>query len=116
MHAQTLLHFSHLYIIVIINSSAITNARNMTTQQLIEYSQNDPMIIYIAAVVNSSEYEDDHRMKYVLGAGDSTTDASGVVFHNREVKGEYLFFYRVFSADSTSEVAVVLIKPTRANL
>ena len=65
---------------------------------------NSSMQFYIAAVVNASQYRDGHRMIYVLGARDSTTDADDNTFYNREISREYSFFYRVFSASSTSEV------------
>jgi len=98
--------YSHLYIIVIINSSAI-NATVLSTQELLNHSMDNPMLLYIAAVVNASQYmqyANDYRIKYALGAGDNTTDANGHKFHNREVKREYSFFYRVFSVSSTLEV------------
>ena len=96
--------YSHFYIIVVINSSNVTA---LATHDLIEHSMNNPMLFYIAAVVNASQYlqySGDFRMRYALGAGDNTTDVDGHVFHNREVKREYSFFYRVFSASSTREV------------
>ena len=95
--------YSHFYIIVVINSSEI-NVTAQATHDLIEHSMNNPMLYYIAAVVNASQYlqySGDFRMRYALGAGDNTTDVYGRVFHNREVKREYSFFYRVFSANST---------------
>ena len=97
---------SHFYIIVVINSSAI-DGKALTTRQLLEHSMSNSMLLYIAAVVNASQYVQyagGYRMKYILGAGDNTTDVYGQVFHNREVKSEYSFFYRVFSVNSTLEV------------
>ena len=98
--------YSHLYIIVIINNSAI-NATVLSTQKLLNHSKSNPMLLYIAAVVNASQYmqyPNTYRMRYILGAGDNTTDADGHMFHNKEVKKEYSFFYRVFSVNSTLEV------------
>ena len=100
---------SHFYIIVIINTSAITNVEDITTHQLLEYS----MLYYIAAVVNASQYVqyiNNFTMRYTLGAGDNTTDRYGHVFHNREIKAGYSFFYRVFSANSTLEVHIVKLQ------
>ena len=98
--------YSHFYIIVVINSSEI-DVTALTTHDLIEHSMNNPMLFYIAAVVNASQYlqySGDFRMRYTLGAGDNTTDVYNHVFYNREVKREYSYFYRVFSANSTPEV------------
>lgn len=91
---------------MIINSSAITDVKDVTTKELLEHSMNSSMQFYIAAVVNASQYLDRYRMVYVLGARDNTIDLYGHVFHNREVNKEYLFFYRVFSANSTLEVHI----------
>ena len=91
---------------MVINSSEI-DVTAQTTHDLIEHSMNSPMLFYIAAVVNASQYlqySDNFRMRYALGAGDNTIDFYGHMFHNREVKREYSFFYRVFSANSTREV------------
>ena len=101
---------SYFYIIVIINTSAITNVENIPTHQLLEHSMNNSMLYYIAAVVNASQYVqyiNDFTMKYTLGAGDNTTDRYGNVFHNREVKAGYSFFYRLFSASSTPKVVTL---------
>ena len=91
---------------MVINISAI-NATVLSTRELLDHSMSYPMLLYITAVVNASQYMqyvDDYRIRYVLGAGDSTTDVDGRMFHNREVKREYSFFYRVFSVSSTLEV------------
>ena len=91
---------------MVINNSAI-NATVLSTWELLNHSMGNPMLLYIAAVVNASQYmqyANTYRMRYALGAGDHTTDADGHMFHNREVKKEYSFFYRVFSANSTLEV------------
>ena len=89
---------------MVINSRAVINVEDITTQELLQHSMDNSTQFYIAAVVSASQYSPDHRMIYALGAGDSTTDPYGHVFYNREVRGEYSFFYRVFSADSTEEV------------
>ena len=103
--------YSHFYIIVVINSSAITDVKDITTQQLFDHSMNNSKLFYIAAVVNASQYmqylDVGYRLRYALGAGDSTTDPYGHVFYNREVKAEYSFFYRVFSANSTLKVFTI---------
>ena len=99
--------YSHLYIIVVINSSVITNVEEITTEELLDHSMNNSMLFYIAAVINASQYVqyvDQYTLRYALGAGDSTNDPYGHMFHNREVKAEYSYFYRVFSVSSTLEV------------
>ena len=55
-------------------------------------------------MVNASQYIPNHRMRYYLGAGDSTTDAEGYTFRNSELKNGLSYFFRVFSIDSTLEV------------
>ena len=98
--------YSHIYIIVVINGSGI-DVNALTTQELLNHSMDNSMLYYIAAVINASQYvqyADGYRMRYALGAGDNTTDVYRNMFHNREVKREYSFFYRVFSANSTPEV------------
>ena len=102
--------YSHFYIIVIINTNVITGVEDITTQQLLEHSMNHSMLYYIAAVVNASQYVqylNDFTMRYILGAGDNTTDPYGNMFYNREVRAGYLYFYRVFSANSTQEVVTL---------
>ena len=91
---------------MVINNSAI-NATVLSTQELLDHSMSNPMLLYIAAVVNASQYmqyANNYRMRYALGAGDNTTDVDGRMFYNREINREYSFFYRVFSVDSTLEV------------
>ena len=102
--------YSHFYIIVIINTSVITGVEHITTQQLLEHSMNHSMLYYIAAVVNASQYVqylNDFTIRYTLGAGDNTTDPHGHMFHNREVRAGYSYFYRVFSANSTLKVVTL---------
>ena len=95
---------SHLYIIVVINSSVINDSETLTTGELLNHTRDTSMLFYIAAVINASQYRDGYRMRYSLGAGDNTTDMNGNVFHNRRVDSRYSVFFRVFSADSTSQV------------
>ena len=84
---------------------AISSAKDITTKQLLNESMKDTSsLYYITAVVNASQYIPNHRMKYYLGAGDSTTDAEGHTFHNRELREDLSYFFRVYSVNSTSEV------------
>ena len=76
--------------------------------ELLEESARTCPLFYVAAVVNSSRYVPGYRMGYILGAGDTTTDPDGHVFCNREVQGNYWYFIRVFSVDSSSEVLHML--------
>ena len=102
--------YSHFYIIVIINASAITSVEDISTPQLLDYSMDNSMLYYIAAVINASQYVqylNNFTMRYTLGAGDNTTDPHGHVFHNREVRAGYSYFYRVFSASSTLKVVTL---------
>ena len=102
--------YSHFYIIVIINASAITNVEDISTRQLLDYSMDNSMLYYIAAVVNASQYVqymNDFILRYTLGGGDNTTDPYDHVFHNREVRAGYSYFYRVFSANSAPEVVTL---------
>ena len=88
---------------MIINSSAITDMKNIMTQELLDHSMNSSMQFYIAAVINASQYRNGHRIRYVLGASDFTTDADNNTF----CRG-YSFFYCVFSASNTSEIHYLL--------
>lgn len=87
-----------------LSERVITGIKNISTQELLKHSTNTFPLFYITAVVNASQFMPDHRMRYILGAGDDTTDAEGHVFHNREVKIGFTYFFRVFSVDSTTEV------------
>ena len=82
----------------------IENVVEIPTQALLENSIKTTPLFYVAGVVNASQYVPGYRMGYILGAGDSTTDPYGNIFYNREVRHNYYFFYRVFSANSTQEV------------
>ena len=66
-------------------------------------------LFYIAAIVNANQYVPNYRLKYILGAGDDTSDAEGHVFHNREVKIGLTYFFQVFSVNSTTKVCVFLV-------
>lgn len=90
---------------MVLSDHMITGIRSISTQELLRQSKIEFPLFYIAAVVNASQFVPDHRMGYILGAGDSTTDAEGHVFHNREMKIGFTYFFRVFSVNSTSEVA-----------
>ena len=95
---------SHLYIIVVVNNSVIENVNNISTEHLLEKTNESSLLYYVAAVIYSYQYNSTYTMSYILGAGDNTTDPDGHVFYNREVQGNYYFFYRIFSANSTQEV------------
>ena len=95
---------------MIINASAVTDVEDISTPQLLDHSMDNSMLYYIAAVVNASQYVqylNDFTMRYTLGTGDNTTDPHGHVFHNREVRAGYSYFYRVFSANSTLKVVTL---------
>ena len=96
--------YSYFYIIVATSDFAIENIQEIVTEKLLEESTKTTPLFYVAGVVNASQYIPGHRMSYILGAGDNTTDPDGRVFSNREVKLTYWYFFRVFSADSTPEV------------
>ena len=81
----------------------------MTTKDLIDASMSTSSSVYVAAVVNASQYVPGNTMGYFLGAGDNTTDPYGHVFYNREVEEDFEYFFRVFSADSTLEVNSVCL-------
>ena len=95
---------SHLYIIVALSDHVITDVKSISTEELLKQSTYMFPLFYVTAVVNASQFMMDRRMMYVLGAGDNTTDTEGHMFHNREVKAGFTYFFRVFSINSTSEV------------
>ena len=110
---------SHLYIVVIDidyisgnTKRTVTSVEDISTEQLIEESKKISPLYYVAAVIRSDQYETDHTMSYILGAGDNTTDIYGNVFHNRELRRGMAYFFRVFSVDSSSEVNYTMIKYT----
>jgi len=80
------------------------NAQSISTKDLLQQSMKSFPLYYVAAVVYANQYVPGHRMRYVLGAGDNTTDHDGYIFNNRAVKDDYQYFIRVFSIDSTPEV------------
>ena len=106
------IHFSHLYIVVVLDgeSGGITTRQvhddvtTTPTKDLIVASMSTSSPVYVAGVVNASQYVPDTTLGYIVGAGDNTTDPDGNVFHNREVEGDFEYFFRVFSVDSTPEV------------
>lgn len=89
----------------------INDTKTLTTGELLSHTNGTSMLFYIAAVVNATQYRDGYRMKYALGTGDNTTDVNGFIFHNRRVDGRYLIFFRVFSANSTLQVFLLLTQP-----
>ena len=106
---------SHLFIVVVNNilddtcGSVATrqvhdDVTKTPTKELIKASMSTSSSVYVAAVVNASQYIPGYGMGYILGAGDNTTDPDGHVFYNKKVEKEFEYFFRVFSADSTSEV------------
>jgi len=95
---------------VAINNTVIENVMEISTKDLLEESTKTTPLFYVAGVVNTSQYVPGYRISYILGAGDNTTDSDGHVFYNREeIQGNYYFFYRVFSANSTQEVFTLRI-------
>jgi len=97
--------FSHLYIIVAYNASVIENVMAISTEDLLEKTNQSSLLCYVAAVIYSYQYNSEYTMSYILGAGDITTDfVYGYNYINREVQGSYYYFYRIFSANSTEEV------------
>jgi len=93
---------------VAINNTVIENVMEISTKDLLEESTKTTPLFYVAGVVNASQYVPGYRMSYILGAGDNTTDPDGHVFYNREVYEDNLYFYRVFSSDSTQEVCITI--------
>lgn len=91
----------------------VANVENVTTQEILDETTMKTSPIYVAAVINASQYRDGYTMKYSLGAGDTTIDADGHVFHNREIKESALIFFRVFSINSTQEVWLSIINCVR---
>ena len=88
-----------------VNESVTKNIVEIPTKDLLIESMKTSPLFYVAAVVNAIQYVPGYRMSYILGAGDNTTDPDGLVFYNREViKKTYLYFFRVFSPDSSLEV------------
>jgi len=80
------------------------NTQSISTKDLLQQSMKSSPLYYVAAVVYASQYIPGYRMRYVLGAGDNTTDHNGYMYNNRLVKDDYQYFFRVFSNDSTPEV------------
>ena len=95
--------YSYFYIVVITDNT-ITNTEGISTATILEESMKSHPLFYVAAVVNVSQYVLGKGLSYILGAGDYTTDVNSQVFYNRKVKDNYLYFFRIFSFDSTPEV------------
>ena len=95
--------YSYFYIVVVTDNT-ITNTEDISTATILEESMKSYPLFYVAAVVNVSQYVLGKGLSYILGAGDNTTDINSQVFYNRKVKDNYLYFFRIFSFDSTPEV------------
>ena len=95
--------YSYFYIVVVTDNT-ITNTEGISTATILEESMKSHPLFYVAAVVNVSQYVLGKGLSYILGAGDYTTDVNSQVFYNRKVKDNYLYFFRIFSFDSTPEV------------
>ena len=89
---------------MITDDIVVDNVQEIATVDLLKESTKATPLFYVAAVVDVSQYVPGYRMSYILGAGDNTTDPDGHVFYNREVKRTDLYFFRVYSSDSTQEV------------
>ena len=102
--------YSHLYVIVYtISNTTLVTAEHITTREILEETTRASPLFYVAASIDASQYRDGYTMQYSLGAGDTTTDPNGNVFHNdREIIVTTLFFFRVFSVNSTQEVCVLV--------
>ena len=87
-----------------VTDNLITNTESISTASLLEESLKSHPSFYVAAVVDVTQYVLGKGLAYILGAGDTTTDISGQVFFNRRVKESQLYFFRIFSLDSTQEV------------
>ena len=103
IHNYIILIYSYLYIIVV-TDNVVTNTKSISTESLLEESLKNHPLFYVAAVVNVSQYVLGNKLSYILGAGDNTTDISNQMFYNRKVKNTFLYFFRIFSFDSTPEV------------
>ena len=95
--------YSYLYIIVV-TDNGVTDTKSISTKSLLEESLKSRPLFYVATVINVSQYVLGNKLSYILGAGDNTTDINDQIFYNREVKNTYLYFFRIFSFDSTPEV------------
>ena len=87
-----------------ITDNGVTNTKSISTANLLEESVKSRPLFYVAAVVNVSQYVLGNKLSYILGTGDNTTDINNQVFYNRKVEDTYLYFFRIFSFDSTPEV------------
>ena len=87
-----------------VTDNVITDVKSISTAKLLEESVKSRPLFYVAAVVNVSQYVLGNKLSYILGTGDNTTDINNQVFYSRKVKDTYLYFFRIFSFDSTPEV------------
>ena len=89
-----------------VTDNVITDAKGISTANLLEESMKSRPLFYVTAVVSVSQYVLGNKLSYILGTGDNTTDINNQVFYNRKVKDTYLYFFRIFSFDSTPEVRI----------
>ena len=88
-----------------VTNNAITDADSISTESLLAESTKRDPLFYVAAVVNFSQYALGKGLSYILGTGDNTTDINGQVFYNKKVKdSNFLYFFWIFSFDSTPKV------------
>ena len=87
-----------------VTDNTITNTEGISIATILEESMKSHPLFYVAAVVNVSQYVLGKGLSYILGAGDYTTDINSQVFYNRKLKDNYLYYFRIFSFDSTPEV------------
>lgn len=92
---------------MVLTEHMVAGVKHISTQELLTQSTYKLPLFYIAAAINASQFVAGHRMRYVLRAGDVTTDNEGHIFHNRAVEIGFMYFFRVFSVNSTSEVLSV---------
>ena len=91
-----------------IGNTTLVTAEHITTEEILEETTKASPLYYVAAAIHADQYRDGYRMKYSLGAGDTTTDPDGNVFHNnREIVVTTLFFFRAFSINSTQQVIIM---------
>ena len=91
-----------------ISNTTLVTADHITTEEILEETTRTSPLFYVAASIDASQYRDGYTMQYSLGAGDTTTDPNGNVFYNdKEIIVTTLFFFRVFSVNSTNEVCIL---------
>ena len=62
-----------------------------------ESNKTTTPLFYVAGMVNKSMYVPGHRMSYILGAGDNTTDPDDYRFYNGKEEKLLILFYSVCS-------------------